>query len=282
MSHSFALAGACKVDLRRVDSERDTGAPAQLRRSLSHKADAPSEPVWSPEALLGLAACARASEGGWLSFRDAGAETMVVSVDRAQNGDFAARPLLATALRAVAVDGLARQFAQRNPNGLGVSLFGQLCTRGVRLSHELRWVDLDTRRVARFKRSRLPVMRGHRQRTAPFDHARWCSTLLRGFSPFFCVLGEVWASHSQASWTEALGALSEQLPPGSEVVAFRPSTGPLGRMQVGGENTIVTFGNCRYPTLRPLTLDATRRRQIGMGAQLAPEFAPSVHHLQVV
>lgn len=283
MPDEFAPFDGRSIDLLGMEPGRYTGPHARRHSSMSNRpVEQGGEPIWPREALLGLIACARASQGRWLSFRDAAAERMFVGVDSGQVRTTAPRPILAAFLRAKAVDTLALQFAQRHSSGVGISLFGQLCTRGVRLSHELRWVDLDTRGVARFKRSHLPVTRGYRQRTVSFDSAQWCPTLLRGLSPCFVVLGEVWAAMSQTRWAEALGALGSQLPPGSEIVAFRPRNSPFGLMAVGGGDSIVTLGNRRYPTLRPLRFDATRRRLIGMGPHLAPAFAPSVHHLQVV
>ncbi|MBS2012849.1 MAG: hypothetical protein JST00_08185 [Deltaproteobacteria bacterium] len=67
-------------------------------------------------------------------------------------GMFDERSLRAAAVRTMVVDGIVRQFFQRHPDGIAVSLQSALCTRFSRIDNgELRWIEIDEPEIARLK-----------------------------------------------------------------------------------------------------------------------------------
>lgn len=105
------------------------------------------------EDVLSLAGCAVASRSfPDLGFSDPCAEQILaeLELDPARFDD---RRLRASTVRTMVVDTLVRDFFERNPSGLAVSLLPGLCTRFSRVDNgALHWLDLEPAEVAAFKR----------------------------------------------------------------------------------------------------------------------------------
>ena len=104
------------------------------------------------EDLVSLVGCAIARK----SFPDLGlADPLAESVVERLELDtemFDERTLRAAAVRTMVVDGIVRQFFEKNPDGIAVSLYSALCTRFSRVDNgALRWIEIDKPEVARLK-----------------------------------------------------------------------------------------------------------------------------------
>jgi len=104
------------------------------------------------EDLVSLVASAIArKEFPDLGLADPLAESVVERLEL-DAGMFDERTLRAAAVRTMVVDGIVRQFFERNPDGIAVSLHSALCTRFSRVDNgALRWIEIDKPDVAQLK-----------------------------------------------------------------------------------------------------------------------------------
>lgn len=141
---------------------RHDGA-TRLGSSCAPEIDAPRAGIAvHEEDALSLVGCAVARR----SFPDLGlsdpcAEQILTELGL-DPGRFDERRLRASAVRTMAIDGLVRDFFERNPAGLAVALLPGLCTRFSRVDNgALRWLDLEPADVAAFKSELFPTPDRH-------------------------------------------------------------------------------------------------------------------------
>lgn len=122
-------------------------APAQIIESRAGGIAVHAEDAGS------LVACAVASRSfPDLEFSDPLAEQILAELDL-EPARFDERSLRASIVRTMVVDELVREFFERHPSGLAVSLLPGLCTRFSRIDNgALRWLDLEPAEIAAFKR----------------------------------------------------------------------------------------------------------------------------------
>lgn len=242
-------------------------------------------PLLSPAAATGLLACARArTDFSWLQLLDPAAERLLREFPELCRRFPDERLVLASALRASAIDQLAIAFADRFPNGTGASPFSGLSTRALRLSSYLPWRDIDEPEIAIFKKQVWPDCSGFQLRQARGSNTGWCRGLLHGSAPLFVVLDEAWVSADDCHWADALNSLSWQLPSNSEIIAIRPSSSPLGRTPFGPSTELPELKGQRFPNLRHATLahlPPVAQRYLTLNQSLGHFGAPQVELLRI-
>jgi hypothetical protein len=257
----------------------DRGASArQTRRSRV-------EHVALPRAsVTGLVACA------WsralfpeLDFVDPDAEHIVQGLSLPGN-DFPEPVLLGAAVRATAVDWLARAFFEQQREARGVSYYSGLSTRGLRLHSLADWTDIELPSVAHLKRALWPAKaRFSIVGRSPGDPDPLGAS--RGRLPVFAVLDEAWAACAPQDLDHALDVLGRNLPPGSEVVIIHEVADAIGAYTTESGYRLVQRNAARYPTLQHIErrdeADCAQHL-LALGDHLGDLGAPRVEHLRVV
>lgn len=219
------------------------------------------------EDLVALVGCAIARD----AFPDLGLDdplaAAVVQQLELDPGVFDERSLRAAALRAMVVDGIVRQFFDRNPDGVAVSLHSALCTRFSRVDNgTLRWIEIDRPDVAQLK-SRLVSPRGgdvDRHVLASCccaGNGAWMDLLEEARDvPTLIVAQRSLLRMSPAERDRFLLTASRRFPAGTELIAEHDAAHllrPSDRQRRAPSLEAVGAGGswCRYPRIRFVPLE---------------------------
>ncbi len=176
----------------------------------------------SETLLITLSACAEASERlPGLGFSDPWAAERLerLDLDRSlYNGSGLLMKQIA--IRAHAVDAIARRFFSRHPGALGIEPGAGLSARFERIDNgQLRWVDLDLPAVTELKRKLVEPGDRHALRAGSVLDPAWIEELVAGASgPVLVVMEGLLPYLERDEVRGVLVALGQTLPAGSEVV----------------------------------------------------------------
>lgn len=257
--------------------------------SLAPEAQA-NQLVLPRSAVRGLAACAASDRlCPELELRDEWAASLFNqlggSFDRFGNGE-----LRCAAFRTSVVDELACGFFERNPNGVGVSLWPMLGTRAHRLSAH-RWLELDAPPLAALRERYLPAQSSWKQLASCLCGAGKVAVSEGGAGPRLFVIDEALLPLCRDIMSRVLDSIAAYAKPGSELLVTFDGSAPLaatrsGSLELGAlepEDDLM-----RYPSLRFVDTSlyseelSTAVAGFKAVAQLQGPGAPSLAHLRVL
>lgn len=229
-----------------------------------------------------------------LGFSDPRAEELLAKLD-VDVAAFDPGQLRMAAVRTMAVDRVVRQFFERHPEGLAISVHPGLCTRFSRIDNGLmRWLELDPPGVASLKRELLPPSERHTVAVCGSPACgRWMDSLEGAADVPTMIVAQGGMVRTCLHHLDAfLMRASLRMAPGTELVLEHDARQPLRRATGRGpraclEAMLPDGAVMRYPRLRFVATDeyepALRRELEGLNRAsrlLGGRGIPSIAHLR--